>query len=577
MIIGLAIGHDASVSIADENGNILFAAAEERFSRAKGHIGAPYRALESGAKYLNLSRNELSKIPHIVAGTTNSASLGWFYYLLLDKDYQSRFDIFNSQLPPGLLSKLRNNFDNMDGSGDQKFKLLLEKNLGYQINELVSVNHHDAHAASAFWASTFNESLVITLDGSGDGESGTVRELNVNGEQKILKRISEKYSLGHLYSEVTKRYGFKESRHEGKITGLAAFSESDPEQIKFEEVFKSKFYCGFSSKYILDFRFRNPKNLRNIDHRAAFKRAVERTELRTSNYPDLASSIQDYLEKNVLELIKNFSYKKNLNISLAGGVLSNVLLNGEIREFFPKQKFYVFPNMGDGGLSTGAIWEYMRLSGKPYISNLEPSMYLGTGLDPIPSTWGNKKSNPRDLAIDIVERKVIGILAGRMEFGPRALCHRSIIGSPIDSSINTDLNLRLNRTEFMPFAPVVRDVDFDKVFCDYNQNKIKNKSNFSYMTETCYVRQEYRNRIQAIVHKDGTARPQILAKEDNEFLYEAMGILSNEFNLPALINTSFNVHEEPIVENIFHAKHALEINQIDKLYIENFEVMLNSQ
>jgi carbamoyltransferase len=243
MIIGLTIGHDASVSIADSEGNILFAAGEERFSRVKGHMGAPYKALEAGVNYLNLDRKELSNIPHIVAGAINSSSIEWFYYLLLSKSYQAKFDIFNSSLPPGLLQEINNKMKMMSGSSEEKFKALLEQNLEYKINNLISINHHDAHAACAFWASNFKESLVLTLDGSGDGESGTLRMLKSSGEQKILERIPDKYSLGHLYSEVTKRYGFKESRHEGKITGLAAFSTTDPNLIKFDNLFKRNFHC----------------------------------------------------------------------------------------------------------------------------------------------------------------------------------------------------------------------------------------------------------------------------------------------------------------------------------------------
>jgi carbamoyltransferase len=572
MIIGLTIGHDASVSISNSEGQILFAAAEERFSRIKGHIGAPYKALEAGVNHLNLEPKELSKIPHVVAGAINLPGLEWFYFLLLNKSYQAKYDIFNHPLPPGLLQKLSAEMKLRNGPTETKFKTLLEQNLGYNIDKLISINHHDAHAACAFWASNFKNSLVLTLDGSGDGESGTLRELKNSGEQKILKRIPDKYSLGHLYSEVTKRYGFKESRHEGKITGLAAFSTAARDLIEFENVFKSKFHCGFSPKYLYDFRFRNPKNPKSFDSRLAMRRAVERSEKKCLEFPDLARSIQNYLEKSVLELISEFNSGKHLRISLAGGVFSNVLLNGSIREEFPNNEFYVFPNMGDGGLSTGAIWEYLRLNGRPPALNVEHTMYLGTDLDLIPQSWISIERTPKILAQDILNQKVIGIVSGRMEFGPRALGHRSIIASPTDSSINHDLNLRLNRTEFMPFAPIVRDVDFDKVFCDSQEKPLINLTNYSFMTETCYVRQEFRNRIQAVVHKDGTARPQLLRRNDNQFLYETMSVLSQNHNLPAIINTSFNAHEEPIIENISQAKHALENNRIDKLYIDSHEV-----
>jgi carbamoyltransferase len=199
-------------------------------------------------------------------------------------------------------------------------------------------------------------------------------------------------------------------------------------------------------------------------------------------------------------------------------------------------------------------------------------MYLGTDIDVTPKNWARIEKTPKMLAQEILDGKIIGIMFGRMEFGPRALCHRTIVASPTNSSINHSLNLRLSRTEFMPFAPVVRDVDFDKVFCDSNQKSIINRTNYNFMTETCFVRNEYRNKIQAVVHKDGTARPQILRRNDNEFLYETMSILSKDHDLPAIINTSFNAHEEPIIENVHQAKQALDIKRIDKLYVNNYEV-----
>lgn len=573
MIIGLTVGHDASVSIADSEGNILFSAGEERFSRAKGHIGAPYKAIEAGINFLNLDRKQLPNIPHIVAGTINTASIEWFYYLLLSKDYQAKYDIFNNSLPPGLLQELSKKMKMMSGTTQQKFKSLLEQNLGYRVNNLISINHHDAHAACAFWASNFKESLVLTLDGSGDGECGSVRILKKSGEQNILERIPDKYSLGHLYSEVTKRYGFKESRHEGKITGLAAFSTADPNLIQFDNLFKRNFNCGYSPKYRFDIRFRNPRNPKVFDSRLAMRRAVERSEKKCLEFPDLASSVQKYLEKNVLNLIHQYKASKHLKISLAGGVFSNVLLNGSIREEFPKNEFYVFPNMGDGGLSSGAIWEYLRISGRPLSSNAEHGMYQGTDLGLLPENWINIERTPKELAQDILDGKIIGIMSGRMEFGPRALCHRSIVASPINSSINHDLNIRLSRTEFMPFAPVVRDIDFDKVFCDSHQKSLINHTNYRFMTETVFVKEEYRTKVQAVVHKDGTARPQLLKRHDNEFLYDTLSILAKDHDLPAIINTSFNAHEEPIIENIYQAKLALDTNRVDKLYVNNYEVL----
>jgi carbamoyltransferase len=576
VIIGCTVGHDASVSFVSNSGEVIYAAAEERFSRVKGHLGAPYNALNAGINELNLKDKEILESQIVISGSSKmDANLDWFYFLLLDRRFQGKFDIFNQKLPPGLMLSLKKEMQNLDGTLEDKINTIFEKNFGFKIKRLIFINHHDAHASSAFWNSNFDECLVLTLDGSGDGECGSFRISNRSGYEKIINRFPEKYSIGHLYSEVTKRYGFRESKHEGKITGLAAYSKLTPSELSFENIYTKNFLCGFTPKYNLDPRLRNIRNLKDINSRAAMELAVSRAESRFQNFPDLAASVQLYAEDLILNFIRKQKENYKINkIALAGGVFSNVLVNGKIAEMDSKLEIYVYPNMGDGGLSVGAALEYLRLIEMPQEKKFKSNMYLGSQPNLDNSKLKTKSSKPVDLAEVILQGKIIGIVFDRMEFGPRALCHRSIIASPKNSEINSSLNRRLNRTEFMPFAPVVRDEDFDKVFCDSSGNEILNLKNFDFMTQTCHVRDEFRAIIPAVVHLDGTARPQILKRQDNPFLYEAMTILSEEYNLPVVINTSFNAHEEPIISNIDQAMECLRKKQIDILYCGSDQIIL---
>lgn len=571
MFIGLTIGHDASVAFCDEDGTVLFAAAEERYSRLKNHLGAPYQAIAHGIALLNVDADALSKAQVFVAGDSSlSPSSDWLYCLYLERDLQTNLDIFNSPLPPGLLKDLKARYRESRVPIRDYFCHTLSEGTGLNLKNIKFVNHHDAHAASAFWCTNASESLVVTLDGSGDGECATVSVRDRSGMTQELIRVRDTYSVGHLYSEVTKRYGFKESRHEGKVTGLAAFGRPTPAVETLANVFTfTKGHPRFKRRYRWDPRlWRSINPMAGFNQRAAFTLAVNRAEAQTGSHPDLALAAQVAIERFVLNLVRPFAdTRPKTAIAVAGGVFANVRLNGLIASTFPDREFFVYPNMGDGGLAIGAVWEGMRIAGHIPRPLATDKMYLGT-----PVTRSRRADvyrtpfSPTEFAESIIESRVVGVLCGRMEFGPRALCHRSIICDPRDVNINRELNKRLSRTEFMPFAPVVRDVDAMTVF-EIHSDRLRNltTSNFTYMTETCQVRDAWKDVVPAIVHVDGTARPQVLTEVDNPLLYETLGVLRDKYKLPVVINTSFNAHEEPIVENEDQALHELERGRIDIL------------
>ena len=226
--------------------------------------------------------------------------------------------------------------------------------------------------------------------------------------------------------------------------------------------------------------------------------------------------------------------------------------------------------MGDGGLSVGGIYKYLSDTKELHPSEFQHfDPYIGPKIK-IEDLKEHKKLVSQhfssfELWVEQIVSKlkagaVIGLIQGHAEFGPRALMNRSIIATPSDKSLNQSLNSRLKRTEFMPFAPVVRVENFSSVFC---VDKFKDSTPFMFMTMTCSVRSEWLDKLAAVVHVDGTARPQVVTYQSNPVAWEILKIYEERTGIPCLINTSFNVHEEPIVNSAQDVFEALESNMVD--------------
>ena len=255
---------------------------------------------------------------------------------------------------------------------------------------------------------------------------------------------------------------------------------------------------------------------------------------------------------NISTIIEKFSYDRKVNLFLAGGIFANIKINQKISEMEKVKSCYIFPNMGDGGLSAGAILgEYFSKNKNLKKNNL--SMYLGSPCSEINNeTLLDSKLKTLEvenmykfIAKELKKNKIVGIFRGKMEYGPRALGNRSIICSPQKIEINEILNQKLKRSEFMPFAPCVLAEDFETYF----QSKIA-VEDYKFMTFTCETKKICDEVAPAIVHLDKSARPQSVFKKDNNFLYNVLTEFKKETGLGMLINTSFNVHEEPIVNHI---------------------------
>jgi carbamoyltransferase len=578
--VGLNLSHDSSVALLDSSGNILFALGEERVNRIKGFNGWPIRSFKILLDNFPKLRDSADLC--IVIGSHSyfekSDLITW--RLILTLNSENYFDSINMSTPPAWFYKYCDK--RLLNVEPKKLKdvctaIISEKlnDLGLNNFNLVFSNHHDSHLASSFFASGFDKSLVLSLDSQGDRESGAVSVYERNKQPISLARFQDFNSLGYLYSAVTRRYGFKESRHEGKITGLSAFGNPDKWISEYEKWISVKngkpkiklVHTSFITNWIIallrKFGFAVRPNAQLV---------IDKVSDDSINFGDLAGFIQKITEVAVLDILSFWKVREKINhICLAGGVFSNVLINQKIQESFPDSEVFVYPNMGDGGIAIGCVWDYMMRNSNPIATNSD-IVFLNSGkiayrtvdLNRIRKYKVSSDAITQLMLSDLINNKVIGLFDNPMEWGPRALGKRSIIAQAVDRNINDELNKRLKRTEFMPFAPIIQEELFETVF---DWKCVDYKRPFEFMTMTAAVKDEWRPKIPAITHVDGTARPQIVKKINNKILWELLNSYFKETGIPCLINTSFNVHEEPIVYNLDNALDAINKFMIDTLYI----------
>jgi carbamoyltransferase len=599
-ILGISpLDKDATASIV-EDGEILFGAGEERFSRNKQQDGFPLQAIEKALSYTNTRIDEIDMVvyPFLEAADEmkliqknldeEKAFLDSFHrkgikkqLSVASKKIPRRTDhIHGLSLPNEKVDKgfLYDTFYNLAGSqaaisskaaqkgsqtwADQanasfnKWQYDLETGLE-QIGlgkKLKRMDHHLSHAANSYYASGFEEALCITLDGYGTGLAGSVSEAR-QGKIKRLHGISYPNSLGTLYEHVTSSLGFKPSRHEGKIVGLASYGDPD---------ILSDILLNRIQQTPGDFKIFESNNI-------YFSRYL------ASHFPkiDVAAAYQHVLEVVATNFIKHWVKKTGLDtIVLSGGVTANVKLNQRIFEIEGVNHIFVYPNMGDGGCGTGAAL-YHSFAGdiKPSISNA----YFGPDfsndeiikeLKKVGLEYAQPEHLAKEVATLIDSGKVVARFDGRMEYGPRALGNRSIMYHAREPEVNQWLNHRLGRTEFMPFAPVTLYEAREK--CYHNIRGAEHAAEF--MTVTFDCTDQMKKDCPAAVHVDGTARPQLIRREVNPGYYDILKEYEKISGISSLINTSFNMHEEPIVCTPFDAIRAFLQGNLDYLVIGPFLV-----
>ena len=545
--------HDASAAAFDDY-TLLAAAAEERFTRQKGEGRAvPWLAVDEVLRIAGWSRRDVDAI----ATTRGFFSTRYYefprwrevYYALRGREHDMRE-----------LAVLSNRFGIQDPHKLFRADRFLKDNSFRPDAQFHFANHHEAHALAALFYTDWNDALIYTADGIGDNVSYSMRALKAGaiecfyGDDSYLTRRLNDASIASAYGFATLACGFRMWRHEGKLTGLSAYGEP-----KLAERMAACF--RFTKDGLIESDFRHW-----TDMREAILGICQGHDRET-----VAASIQKVAEDLTLQSVRFWLGRSGArHLALAGGLFANVRLNRLLAESLPLDEVFIFPAMGDDGLSVGAALALLhaRDGTETWLRHRHrlDNIYLGRNFDGCidhtlrAAGMRQLPGRPAETAVGLIRAGKVGaIFAGRMEYGPRALGARSIIASPHDHAINDNLNKRLDRSEFMPFAPYVLEEDASRVFEITDMNRYA----AHFMTITCAVRPEWRARIPAVVHVDGTARPQIVRDQDNPLFAAILRLFRDQTELPVLINTSFNVHEEPIVNRPEECLQALSDGRVD--------------
>jgi len=421
-------------------------------------------------------------------------------------------------------------------------------------DRLHRVEHHVAHQANAFYGSGYERALVVTIDAYGSGLSGSIAVGNIETGVQRVTAFDFPHSLGFFYEHLTSALGFKPSRHEGKILGLAAYG--DPSIL--HDVVASRFRVENGNfKYFGANNYFFPRYLslhfRKKDIAAAYQRVLE----------EVCTQIVAYHLKNTGET----------NVVLSGGVTANVKLNQRIAEVPGVKSIWVHPAMGDAGTGTGAAMHVLREKlGARFRPERLHDAYLGLGysheevtraLEANNLKWREPANFAEEVAKLIYAGKVVARFDGRMEYGPRALGNRSVMYHAREPQVNKWLNKQLARTEFMPFAPVTMWEDRHR----YYKNIDVSEPAANFMTITVDCTEEMTRNCPAAVHVDDTARPQLVKREVNQGYYDILAEYKKLSGHGTLINTSFNMHEEPIVCSPEDAIRAFRLGHLDYLAI----------
>jgi carbamoyltransferase len=407
----------------------------------------------------------------------------------------------------------------------------------------------------------WNDALVYTSDGIGDNVSYSMRGLKDGrldcfwGDDRWFLQFVPESGLAEAYGAATTACGFRNLRHEGKLTGLAAYGQPE-----IADRLAALFRFTDDGCIVTDFKIwpELPEAVIAI--------------CRGHSRETIAASIQKVAEDFTIRSLTYWLQRtKARRIAMGGGLFANVRLNRLIAETLPVDEVFIFPAMGDEGLPVGAGLSYLLardglavwLGQRRRLDDVYLGSDFGARIDRLlMETAGVRKLDGDSVAVaaDLVAAGKAGaIYTGRMEFGPRALGARSIIANPCDPHINDILNKRLDRSEFMPFAPYVLEEDAERVFEITPVNRYAAR----FMTITCGVRAEWRDKIPAVVHVDGTARPQIVRDHENPLFAGILRRFRDVTGVPVLINTSFNVHEEPIVNRPEECRKALLDGRVD--------------
>ena len=585
-ILGIsAFYHDSAACIL-KDGKIIAAAQEERFSRKKHDPRYPVNAIEFVLKYANLKLSEVDQIVFFEKPFLKFERLLETYVAFAPKGFVS----FAKAMPLWIKEKLfQKNY---------LFNKLKEHDINYKSDKNIFFSdHHLSHAASAFYPSPFNEAVILTADGVGEWATTTVA-VGKNNNLEIKKEIHFPHSIGLLYSAFTYYTGFKVNSGEYKLMGLAPYGNPI-----YEDKIKKLIDIKKDGTFRLDqkyFNYATGLTMTNNRFNNLFGQKVRDpiNEKITQFHMDIAASIQKVTEEIMIKLAKSIREEYGIkNLCLAGGVALNCVANGKILKEKIFENIWIQPAAGDAGGSLGAalaLW--YNENGNNRKVNLNDDMngsFLGCEFDQnqiedeLKSVGAVFEKENYDELINktsdyLLNKKAIGWFQGRMEFGPRALGGRSILGDPRSDKMQKNLNLKVKyRESFRPFAPSVLredlkdwfDIDEDSPYmllvADINSSKKINMTEAQSKLFGIEKLNIKRSEIPAVTHVDYSARIQTVSKETNKRYYDLISEFKKKTGCPVLVNTSFNVRGEPIVNTPTDAFNCFMGTELDYLIIGN--------
>ena len=586
-ILGISAFYHDSAACLLINGDIVAAAQEERFTRKKHDSSYPKNAINFILKFAGLKLSDIDQIVFFEKPFLKFERLLETYVAFAPKGFLS----FSKAMPLWIKEKLfqKNLLFNKLKDHDENYKS--DENIFFS-------DHHLSHAASAFFPSPFEEAVILTADGVGEWATTTVA-VGKNNKLEIKKEIHFPHSLGLLYSAFTYYTGFKVNSGEYKLMGLAPYG--NPIYIdKIKHVIDIKDDGTFRLDQSF-FNYATGLTMTNKKFDRLFgqvRRDPTKNQL-TQFHMDIAASIQKLTEEIMIKLARSISKEYGIkNLCLAGGVALNCVANGKILEEKIFDKIWIQPAAGDAGGALGAalaLWHLEQNQNRTVSTNDNmKGSYLGPEFNQdeieqeLKDAGANFEFFKYEELIDrtaefLSKEKAIGWFQGRMEFGPRALGGRSILGDPRSDQMQKNLNLKVKyRESFRPFAPSILREDLSEWFdmnidspymllvANINLNKkieMTSEQTNLFGIEKLNIK---RSEIPAVTHVDYSARVQTVSKNTNNRYYDLISKFKEKTGCPVIVNTSFNVRGEPIVNTPTDAYNCFMGTDLDYLVIGNF-------
>ncbi|MDQ7024549.1 MAG: carbamoyltransferase N-terminal domain-containing protein [Anaerolineae bacterium] len=589
-ILGISAFYHDSAAALIQDGKIIAASMEERFSRKKHDNSFPTLAVKFCLEQAGISVNDLDwvvfyekplvKFERILLTTLNTFPKSW--------------DVWREAMVSWLKEKLW-------------VKTAIQNEVGVRYDKILFADHHMSHAASAFFTSPFKEAAVLTVDGVGEwttttlgkassyyeGESGS-NNIDLFAEQRFP------HSIGLLYSTFTAWLGFRVNNGEYKVMGMSPYGEANyldkihkvvnidyqtgaysmnMEYFEYhhsiDRSYSQKFVDLFGSQRDADVDFFTAKTNPEMPH----EKAMDTNQY----YADIAASIQQVTEDALIAMCHELHRKTGLNkLVMAGGVALNTKANWRLLNETPFEEIYIQPAAGDDGGALGAaLWVYHIMEGKARVKNNMPHSYWGKGysdaeckafLDERGLKYESFDENPDKLVEVLVDemvnkQSVIALHQGRFEWGPRALGNRSILADPRGSEMKEVVNTKIKfREPFRPFAPVILR-DRAPEYFDYPE--VATHEAPKYMLMVAPFKDEVKDKVQAVNH-EGTGRLQAIDRESNPRYYDIVKTFGDATGVPVVLNTSFNLRGEPIVNTPRDAFNTFNNSDIDLLALGSF-------